>query len=284
MRHYLFSIVISMLVSGCATQARAPALSAPINVATYNLRLNIPVDGLNAWPHRRDAVRALIRYHEWDLYGTQEGLADQIDDLAAMDGYATVGVGRDDGKRGGEFAAIFYRKARFTIEQNGDFWLSETPDKPSKGWDARCCNRLASWAKMRDKQSGKLLFVISVHFDHEGVVARRESAHLMLRKIAALAGDLPILCLGDFNATPDSEPISIMARGLRDAMTLSETPPYGPVGTFNDFKLDAPLKNRIDYIFVNERVKILKYAALTDSYNARFPSDHLPVVARVVLN
>ncbi|MEQ1514958.1 MAG: endonuclease/exonuclease/phosphatase family protein [Usitatibacteraceae bacterium] len=255
-----------------------------MNVATYNLRLNIAVDGANAWPHRKEAVKSLVRYHEWDIFGTQEGLADQIDDLAAMDGFAYVGVGRDDGKRAGEFAAIFYRKARFSVERHGDFWLSETPDRPGKGWDARCCNRIATWARMRDRISGKVFYVFSVHFDHEGVVARRESAHLMLRKMRELAGNLPLLCLGDFNAAPDSEPIGIMSAALRDAYAVSQTPPYGPAGTFNDFKLDAELKNRIDYIFTNSRVKVLKYGALTDSFGARFPSDHLPVVARVVLH
>jgi endonuclease/exonuclease/phosphatase family metal-dependent hydrolase len=106
----------------------------------------------------------------------------------------------------------------------------------------------------------------------------------MLRKMRELAGNYPLLCLGDFNSTPDSEPITIMSAGLTDAYRVSAIAPYGPVGTFNDFKLDAELKDRIDYIFINSRVKVQKYAALTDSYSARFPSDHLPVVARVTLN
>lgn len=275
---------VGLLLCACAAHAASAQESAPLNVATYNLRLNIPSDGANAWPHRKDAVKALIRYHEIDLFGTQEGLADQVEDLAAMPGFAYVGVGRDDGKRAGEFAAIFYRTARFKVLRHGDYWLSETPDKPGKGWDARCCNRIATWAQMRDLRTDAVFYVFSVHFDHEGVVARRESAHLMLRKMRELAGDAPLLCLGDFNATPESEPIAIMSAGLRDAFRVSATPPYGPVGTFNDFKLDAELTNRIDYIFVNARVKVLKYAALTDSSGARFPSDHLPVVARVSLD
>jgi endonuclease/exonuclease/phosphatase family metal-dependent hydrolase len=270
----------------CLLLAMPAALAQPrptLNVGTYNLRLNIAADGANAWPHRKEAVKALIRYHELDLFGTQEGLIDQIEDLAAMDGFAYVGVGRDDGRRAGEHSAIFYRKARFAVERHGDYWLSETPDQPSKGWDARCCNRLATWARLRDRRSGQVFYVFSVHFDHEGTVARRESAHLMLRKMRELAGSHPLLCLGDFNATPESEPIVIMTGGLSDAYRVSEAPAYGPVGTFNDFKLDAELINRIDYIFVNSRVKVLKYGALTDSFGARFPSDHLPVVARVAL-
>jgi endonuclease/exonuclease/phosphatase family metal-dependent hydrolase len=254
------------------------------NAATYNLRLNTPDDGPNAWPARKDVVRALIAYHQIDLLGTQEGLMDQVEDLAAMPGFAYVGVGRDDGQRAGEHSAIFYRTERFELLAKGDYWLSETPSVPGKGWDAKCCNRIASWAKLRERHSKQVFFVFSVHFDHEGLIARRESAHLMLRKMREIAGDSPVLCLGDFNATPESEPISIMSSVLRDARQVSQTPPYGPVGTFNDFKLDAPLKDRIDYIFLGPRWQVLRYAALTDSHEARYPSDHLPVVARLSLD
>lgn len=255
----------------------------PFNAATYNLRINLASGGPNAWPHRRDAVRALIRYHEIDLLGTQEGLIDQIEDLAAMPGLARVGVGRDDGKRGGEHAAIFFRTERFALLATGDFWLSPTPDVPGKGWDARCCNRLASWARLRDLANGRVFFTFAVHFDHEGVVARRESARLMLRKMREIAGEAPALLLGDLNSTPESEPVQILLTGLRDARTLSQTPPYGPVGTFNGFKLDAPLLERIDYVLLSPQWRVLSYAALTDSVDARFPSDHLPVVTRLSL-
>lgn len=256
----------------------------PFTAATWNLRLNTPVDGPDAWPKRKDAVRALIRDHGIDLLGTQEGLIDQIEDLAEMPGFAHIGVGRDDGRRGGEHAAIFYRSARFELLAHGDFWLSETPDRPSKGWDARCCNRLASWARLRDRQSRQAFFVFSVHFDHEGVVARRESARLMLRKMREIAGDGPVLCLGDFNATPDAEPIRILAGAMRDARQVSATPPDGPEGTFNGFRHDAVPTDRIDYIFVGPRWRVLRYAALTDRQAGRYPSDHLPVVTRVVLD
>jgi len=254
------------------------------NAGTYNLRLNTPDDGPNAWPQRRDAVRALIAYHQIDLLGTQEGLMDQIEDLAAMPGFAYVGVGRDDGKRAGEHSAIFYRTDRFELLAHGDFWLSETPTIPGKGWDATCCNRIASWAKLRERHARQVFFVFSVHFDHQGVVARRESAHLMLREMRAIAGDNPVLCVGDFNATPESEPITIMSAALRDARQISQTPPYGPVGTFNDFKIDAPLKDRIDYVFLGPRWQVLRYGVLTDSRAGRFPSDHLPVVVRLKLD
>lgn len=254
-----------------------------LNVATYNLRYDTAADGSDAWPQRREAVKALLRYHEIDVLGTQEGLIHQIEDLTAVPGFARIGVGRDDGRRGGEHSAILFRADRFDQLDHGDFWLSETPDRPGKGWDARCCNRIASWVQLKDRASGQAFFVFSVHFDHEGVVARRESARLMLSKMREIAGDRPVLCLGDFNATPESEPIRIMADAMRDTYRVSATPPYGPEGTFNGFRIDAPLADRIDYVFIGPRWRVLRYAALTDSYRGHFPSDHLPVVVRVAL-
>jgi len=259
------------------------ASPAPINVATYNLRYNNTGDGPNAWPNRRDTVKALVRYHEFDILGTQEGLADQIADLGQMEEFDHVGVGRDDGKDAGEHSAIFYRKSRFTLLGKGDFWLSETPDRPSLGWDARCCKRIASWARLRDRSSARTFYVFSVHFDHEGEVARRNSADLMLRKIAEITHGEPVICVGDFNSTPDTVQIQKMSATLRDASRVSKAPPYGPTATYNGFHIDKAPTDRIDYIFVDQRFDVLKYAVLTDSVEGRYPSDHDPVVARVVL-
>lgn len=267
----------------CSPASAASPQAAPFNVATYNLRYNNPGDGPNAWPARKDAVKALIRYHEFDVFGTQEGLADQIADLAQMDEFGHVGVGRDDGKRAGEHSAIFFRKSRFALLDKGDFWLSETPERPSFGWDATCCHRLASWARLRDRTSGRAFFVFSVHFDHEGEQARRASAELVLRKIAEIARGEPAICVGDFNSTPETVQIQAMSKAMRDASRVSKTPTYGPTGTYNAFRLDAPMRDRIDYIFVDRHAEVLKYAVLNDSFDARYPSDHHPVVARVVL-
>lgn len=271
---------LALLCCALWSSAAPAQQAATLNLATYNVRLDKAEDGVNAWPHRKALVMELVRYHEFDVFGTQEALPGQVDELAGMQEYAHVGVGRDDGKRAGEHAAIFFRRARFELLRNGDFWLSQTPDRPSMGWDARCCKRIVSWAELRDRQSGIRFFFFSAHFDHEGVVARRESAKLLLAKVREIAGDAPVVCAGDFNSTPDTEQIAIMRSGLQDAYLVSATPPYGPVGTFNGFKIDAPLKNRIDYLFVSPQVKILKYAALTDSRYGLFPSDHLPVLVR----
>ncbi|MGB9109965.1 MAG: endonuclease/exonuclease/phosphatase family protein [Telluria sp.] len=258
------------------------ASAAPINVATYNLRNSHADDGPNAWPARKDMVKSLIRYHEFDIFGTQEGYADQIADLAQMEEFDHVGVGRDDGKDAGEHSTIFFRKDRFALLDKGDFWLSDTPDRPSFGWDARCCRRLASWARLRERASSRVLVVFSVHFDHEGEVARRASAELMLRKIAEIAHGDAAICVGDFNSTPETVQIQAMSKALHDARQVSHAPPYGPAATFNDFHLDRAPTERIDYVFVDRHFDVLRYATLSESFDQRYPSDHFPVVARIV--
>ncbi|WP_428507701.1 endonuclease/exonuclease/phosphatase family protein [Roseateles sp.] len=284
---WMLAVLAMVGLLACNVSAAAgagPSPSPSFHIASYNLRLNLASDGPNAWPKRAEAVKALIRYHEFDVFGTQEGLPEQIDELARMDEFAHVGVGRDDGKRAGEHSAIFFRKARFEALSQGDFWLSQTPEVPSKGWDARCCNRLASWVQLRDRESQRRFYVFSVHFDHEGEVARKESAQLLLRKVKEVAGTAPVFCLGDFNSTPETEQIQRMQAALRDAYLVSQSPPYGPVGTFNAFKIDAEMKARIDYVFVSAGITVLKYGVLSDSLSGRFPSDHHPLLLRVRLD
>lgn len=272
--------LVFLLISRLALGAPAPQ---PLRVATYNLRYNNAGDGPNAWPNRKEMVKELVRYHHFDVFGTQEGFRGQLNDVAELTDYAFVGRGRDDGREAGEHSAIFYRKSRLQLLQTGDFWLRETPDQPGKGWDATCCNRICTWAKFKDLQTKQDFYFFNVHFDHEGVVARRESGKLMVRKIAEIAGKAPTICTGDFNSTPDTEQINAMQGPLRDARAISATPAYGPVGTFQGFDLAAPLADRIDYIFVSPGSKVLTYGVLTDSLRGRYPSDHFPVVADVVL-
>ncbi|GAB2605527.1 endonuclease/exonuclease/phosphatase family protein [Spirosoma areae] len=258
--------------------------SAPINVATYNIRYDNKNDGINAWPNRKENVKALIRFHEFDLFGTQEGLRNQLDGIAELNEFAFLGVGRDDGKEAGEHSAIFYKKERFKVLESGNFWLSETPDKPGKGWDATCCNRICSWAKFSDVNTKKSFYFFSVHFDHQGVEARRQSGKLMVAKLKAIANNEPVILVGDFNSTPETEQIQHIQTVLSDAHQITAQPPYGPEGTFNAFKFDAPMKDRIDYIFVSKGFDVLKYGVLTDANQQRYPSDHQPVVATVVIN
>lgn len=254
-----------------------------IKVATYNLRMDTPADSLNAWPYRKENVKALIQYHDFDIIGTQEGFEHQLKNLLEMPGFAYFGAGRDDGKNAGEHSAIVYKKDRFTVVDSGNFWLSETPDKPGLGWDATCCNRICSWVRFHDKQAQKEFYFFNVHFDHQGEIARKESGKLMVAKINAIAKDAPVICTGDFNSTPETEQIKTLKSVLQDAKAITKMPPYGPEGTFNSFEFTAPMKHRIDYIFVSDHFDISKYAVLTDAKDQRYPSDHLPVMADVVI-
>ncbi|GAA4405458.1 endonuclease/exonuclease/phosphatase family protein [Nibrella viscosa] len=277
----LFLAVLACLLTTLTTFSQN---NTPINVATYNLRYDNPGDGVNAWPNRKEMVKSLIRYHEFDIFGTQEALRHQLNDLAQMPEFAFLGKGRDDGKEAGEHSAIFYRKDRFKPLESGDFWLSQTPEKPSLGWDATCCNRICSWAKFRDLKTNKEFYFFSAHFDHQGVEARRQSGQLMVKKIKEIAKNAPVIFVGDLNSTPETEQVKAIQTLLSDSYQITTMPPYGPVGTFNGFKLDAPLQNRIDYIFVSKNIRVQKYAVLTDAQNQRYPSDHQPVVARVLVD
>lgn len=279
MRSLLLSLIYIVLI----TTATFAQKSDPITLATYNLRYDNKNDGINAWPNRKENVKALIRFHEFDLFGTQEALRNQLNDVAELNEFAFIGAGRDDGKEAGEHSAIFYKKDRFKLLQSGNFWLSETPDKPGKGWDATCCNRICSWAKFSDSKTKKEFYFFSVHFDHQGVEARRQSGKLMVTKIKEIAKNEPVILVGDFNSTPETEQIQTIQALLSDAHTVTATPPYGPEGTFNSFKFDAPMDKRIDYIFVSKQFDVLKYGVLTDAKEQRYPSDHQPVMIKVVM-
>lgn len=271
----LFSI-LSILVCAVSLYGNRPHL----HIATYNLRMNTPSDSINAWPNRKEAVKSLVRFHEFDVFGTQEGFRDQLEDLSEMQEYHFAGCGRDDGHIAGEHSAIFYRHDRFSLLDKGDFWLSETPDIPSFGWDANSHKRLCSWVKLYDRQNCVTFYVFNAHYDHRGQEARRESSKLILRKISEIADQSPVFFMGDLNAGPENEAVVILNKVFADAYNHSEEPPYGPLGTFNDFDINRPLTDRIDYIFVNGRVRVIKYGVLSDSNHQRYPSDHLPVMIK----
>lgn len=276
-----FFIAILLFTTVWAGATDKPTL----NIATFNIRMDTPNDSLNQWSNRKEMVKGLIQFHDFDIVGTQEGFVHQLKEIATLDNYDYVGVGREDGIEAGEHSAIVYKKNRFKVLDKGDFWLSETPDIPGKGWDATCCNRLCSWAKFKDKKSKKTFYLFNVHYDHEGKVARNESSLLMLRKIKVIAGDAPFFCTGDFNATPNQEPIQVLLNSewLLDSKMVSKTKPYGTDGTYHAYKVAAEMEDRIDYIFVPRSVNILKYGVINDIQYGRFPSDHFPVVVEATL-
>ncbi|QNN43207.1 endonuclease/exonuclease/phosphatase family protein [Pedobacter roseus] len=260
--------------------AFAQKAAMPINIITYNIRLNVASDGVNAWPNRKDNVKALVKFHDADILCVQEALPEQFDALLENSNFDVVGVGRDDGKRKGEFSAVYFDKDRFTKKDGGTFWLSQTPDVPSKGWDA-ALNRVCSWIKLYDKLNKKEFIVFNTHYDHIGVQARIESAKLLKQKIQQIAPTLPVVFTGDLNVTPETEAIATIKSFLTDAKEVSVEAPYGPAGTFNGFHFDSDLKDRIDYVFVNKGFKVQKFAVLTDSKDKRYYSDHLPVFCRL---
>lgn len=253
----------------------------PINIITYNIRYSNEKDGVNAWTNRKDNVKALVKFHDADILCAQEALAEQFDALLENSDFEAVGAGRDDGKRKGEFSPIFYNKNRFSKKDGGVFWLSQTPDVPSKGWDAMF-NRVCTWVRLYDKLNKKEFLVFNTHYDHVGVQARIESAKLVKQKIQEIAPKLPVVYTGDLNVTPETEAITTIKSFLSDSKEISKEPPYGPDGTFNGFKFNSPLKDRIDYIFVNKGFKVQKYGVLTDSKDQRYFSDHLPVFVKLI--
>ncbi|GAA5482633.1 endonuclease/exonuclease/phosphatase family protein [Haloferula sargassicola] len=241
-------------------------------IGTYNIRYDNPGDREtgNDWPRRAPVVAGLIRFHEFDIVATQEGFKHQIDDLKKLlPDHACSTHGRDDGGEKGEQIAIFFRKDAYSLADEGCFWLSDTPEKPSRGWDADLF-RMCGWAKLRPGDGRPDFYVFSIHFDHRGEQARQESAKLVLKKIDEIAGSSTAYLLGDFNADQTSAAYQILEDSPRftDAFKLADIR-YAPNGTINGFDPDKRTENRIDHVFVPEGARVLRYGILTDTYHTR---------------
>ena len=251
-----------------------------LKIATFNLRMDTPSDGENAWFHRKDMVNDLIRFYGFDLFGTQEGFTHQLNDILRLSDYRFIGVGRDDGKDAGEHCAIFYRSDRFKVLDQGDFWLSEHPEKPGRGWDGTCCNRICTWGKFEDLKNHKQFYFFNVHYEYEGDVARRESSNLMISRIKSIAGNQPVFLTGDFNAFPTEEPIRILNDSgfLNDSYKITKEAPFGPVCTYHGYDSTIKTEERPDYIWVTDSIQIDKYGVLTNTLYGHTPSDHFPVM------
>ena len=251
-----------------------------LKIATFNLRMDTPSDGENAWFHRKDMVNDLIRFYGFDLFGTQEGFTHQLNDILRLSDYRFIGVGRDDGKDAGEHCAIFYRSDRFKVLDQGDFWLSEHPEKPGRGWDGTCCNRICTWGKFEDLKNHKQFYFFNVHYEDEGDGARRESSNLMISRIKSIAGNQPVFLTGDFNAFPTEEPIRILNDSgfLNDSYKITKEAPFGPVCTYHGYDSTIKTEERLDYIWVTDSIQIDKYGVLTNTLYGHTPSDHFPVM------
>lgn len=271
-------------------------------VGTYNVRYENDDDLRkgNGWSARVRVICDLLNFEQPDIFGTQEAKVGQINDLlAGLDGYGYIGVGRDDGKEAGEYSAIFYRKDRVRLLDGGHFWLSEHPERPGLGWDA-ACTRICTWGKFMDLQGGKPFFFFNLHMDHVGIVARRESAKLVVSRIRAMAGEQTAVVLtGDFNADQHDEVYRLFVESglLQDTYTLARHR-FAENGTFVDYDGERKTSSRIDHVFVSHTFAVDRYAILTDGYWTadttrqslpggrrhyvrRLPSDHYPVFAKI---
>lgn len=258
-----------------------------VRVCTYNVRRDVDEDGRFAWDGRREAVASTLRFHRPDVVGLQEPLDHQYDDLrAALDAYEWEGRPRYGGEREGEFCPVGYRAARFERVAGDTFWLSETPEREgSVGWDATY-PRIATWVRLRDRETGETLTYCNTHLDHEGERARSEAARLLKSRLPDICGDgeaTPAVVAGDCNATPDDEPYRILAGAgefespLSDARLASPHPPHGPATTRTDYESLRP-DRRIDHVFVRD-CGVDHYGVAADlAGDGTFPSDHLPVV------
>ncbi|NUN69499.1 MAG: endonuclease/exonuclease/phosphatase family protein [Bacteroidetes bacterium] len=270
----------------CFTILSMPAQE--LTVMSYNIRLDLTSDGVNAWPNRVKMLTDLIRHHAPDIVGLQEAQRHQLDTIAALlPEYAWFGVGRDDGKDAGEFMAVLYRRTVVEPTETSTFWCSPSPSKPGLGWDAGC-NRVVTWGKFRTRKEGKVFYFYNTHLDHIGVTARKNSAALLMDSVNARTGSLPVIITGDFNSGPGDAPYMTITSGsnrraMKDALSIAERPPYGPRGTFNGFNISEYSTDPIDYIFVSSGISVRSHAVLTDSFHGRFPSDHFPLLAVVRL-
>lgn len=256
----------------------------PVKVMTYNIRYNNPDDGENRWDVRKGMITDLIKFYEPDIFGIQEGLAGQMNYLdSTLTNYQHIGIGRDGGKKG-EYSAIFYNKKKFKLIRQSTFWLSDTPDTISIGWDA-ALKRICTYGLFEEKGSKQKFWVFNTHLDYLGIQARINSAKLIIERIKKLNKDnLPVILTGDFNSDPESEQIKYLSDILNDSKPNADFT-YGNNGTFNNFEFNKSLNERIDYIFTSKTgVKVMKYAVLSDSKNCHYPSDHLPVYAELLIS
>jgi len=278
----VFTII---LLSGC----RKNGDDFNIKVITFNIRYDNPNDGINAWPNRAGIVCDFLKNEKPDLLGLQEALWYQYEQIdSAIAGYSSVAIGRDDGKKKGEMNPVFYNVNRFDFVRDNTFWLSETPDKPgSKAWGSSL-PRIVTWIELTDKLTHKSLFYFNTHFAHDSDSARTMSAEMLLNTVKQITGKNDFVITGDFNMSSDSKAYSILTEKLlsshllQDSYVISETKPFGPAWTTNSFK-DEPGKERIDYIFVRNGIKVLDNSTVIKKEGAVFISDHWPVKATILL-
>lgn len=290
----LFMAAVVILIAGAfdaegqraRRQGRQPAypvssLGRPaIRVMTYNVRVQTESDGENDWIHRRDMVTSVLRFHQADILCLQEAYFEMIGDIVQrLPGFAWYGVGSADGKESGACNPVFFRASRFELLHSDTFWLSPTPQTPSCGWDG-AYPRAATCVRLRELATGRELSIFNIHLDHQGVIAREESARLLARMALAEGGD--VIVLGDFNCERHETPCRIMARtGFKYAREASLSGHFGVSTSFNDFNLKWRQAYTIDHILVSRGLTVQQEGIPADVFDGRLPSDHFPVIAEL---
>lgn len=265
---FLIMILLAMQING-----------QNLKIMTYNIRVDLAVDGDNDWSHRKDFFTSQIQFYGPDVFGIQEAAPNQVNDIASnLAQYSYAGVGRE-GIGKGESSTIFYKKERLKMLLNNTFWLSETPGKISLGWDA-AYKRVCTYALFKDLKTKQLFWVFNTHLDHIGAQAKINGIKLILSKIKEVnTKNYSVIFTGDLNSEPESEVIFLLEKEMKDTRAISKTLPFGPSGTFNGFKHNEPVTRLLDYVFIAKDAgfKVEKFAVLSDSKDLRYPSDHLPV-------
>jgi endonuclease/exonuclease/phosphatase family metal-dependent hydrolase len=275
-------LICYLIFSGISAFAQGSDI---FKVMTWNIRMDTPDDGINRWDNRKVELCKEIQHQKPALLGVQEALFGQMKDLRRqLKQYKSIGVGRDDGKKSGEFSAIFFDKKMLKPVKSGTFWLSETPDVPgSKGWDA-ACNRVVTWAEFKTRSSGKHFIVFNTHFDHLGEEARVQSALLIIKKLGELAGKLPIILTGDLNVTSKSRAYRILTFSeneytLSDSRKRAKATISGPDFSFVGFDPAFQPTEMIDYILVTWDIQVISNEIYDFRKDGKYLSDHLPVIA-----
>jgi endonuclease/exonuclease/phosphatase family metal-dependent hydrolase len=286
MSQLLLRLLLAIAALSVPTSASAKCKSKPLLAMTYNIRLDTSADGTNAWVYRKSFLIGQIAALRPELLGLQEVLLNQKRDLeAAFPAYRFLGAGRDDGKDGGEFSPLAVDTTQFQIGKSGTFWLSQSPTVPSLGWDAGY-KRLVTWARLTRKRNRARILVLNTHWDHQGLVARRESGKQILDWLGRnrKRGEQLIL-LGDFNAEATEESIAQLTSHttrdivLFDARQVSATGSTGPTFSFNAFNAFPASGKLIDHIFVGAGVGVRSHAVIAQHENGRVASDHFPIAA-----
>lgn len=288
MKRRLFLSTTGSLILLClglfpfSAEAKPVVPEKSFRIASFNIRC--PADkGDNTWQARLPRCLSVIRNRRFDVMGLQEATPGQIADLEKGLGtnWVRIGTGRKANLKG-EASCIFLKKDRFSVLEQKTFWLSETPDVPgSRSWES-AFPRICTWAKLKDRTTGKEFFFFNTHLDHKSANARKNGMILIFKKMNELAKGSPVFFTGDLNTPPESEPSSIARQHLFDAMDLSVEKHTGPVMTFTGYRKEH--RSRIDYIYVSRGISVQKHATCNDRFDGKFPSDHDAVMAEVFIN